>query len=501
MMTTRIMSGAETTDAELVGESLTGNRDAFGRIVTRYQSLICSLAYSATGCLGQSDDLAQETFITAWRHLRHLREPGKLRAWLCGIARNRINNSLRREGREPLRDAEPLDVVHDAPAPEPLPTDRAISKEEEAILWRSLERIPENYREPLVLFYREHQSVERVAEELELSEDAVKQRLSRGRKLLHEQVLAFVEGALERTNPGKAFTLGVLAALPVFATSASAATVGTAATKASAIAKVAVAPGFLGALLGSLGSIVGVLGGYVGTRASIINTRSPRERQFMIHVGRMVWGFVTAFLLLLFSAKFFGHGLASSHPAAFVVTIGGLWVAYLSGLIVFIVWGNSRQRQIQIQDGTYVQRTSAPTAIVSAPSRGAICGSLGGSIVGGTLWMAILAGHTHDWLSLGVVVLAAAGTFIAGTMVCLRRLDKCFAIAAASTAVIGVLAVILMNLRWENWFGHDLQFESWSARGMSVVIVLLYSALALLLLSRQQLGTKGKSEPRIPSRE
>jgi RNA polymerase sigma factor (sigma-70 family) len=233
MMTLKNMPAAGNNDAELVAACLDGNRDAFERIVTRYQSLICSLAYSATGCLGQSEDLAQETFITAWRHLRYLREPGKLRAWLCGIARNRINNNLRREGREPLRDAEPLDTVHDTPTLEPLPPNQAISKEEEAILWRSLERIPETYREPLVLFYREHQSIERVAEELELSEDAVKQRLSRGRKLLHEQVLAFVEGALERTNPGKAFTLGVLTALPVFATSASAATMGAAAVKGS----------------------------------------------------------------------------------------------------------------------------------------------------------------------------------------------------------------------------------------------------------------------------
>ncbi len=105
------MSLAAPNDAELVAASLSGNCDAFGRIVSRYQSLICSLAYSATGCLGQSEDLAQETFIAAWKHLRQLREPAKLRAWLCGIARNRINNSLRREGREPLRAAEPLETV------------------------------------------------------------------------------------------------------------------------------------------------------------------------------------------------------------------------------------------------------------------------------------------------------------------------------------------------------------------------------------------------------
>ena len=74
-----------------------------------------------------------------------------------------------------------------------------------------------------MLFYREHQSIETVAANLDLTEDTVKQRLSRGRKMLQEQVLAFVEGALSRTNPGKTFTLGVLAALPAaMATSAKA---------------------------------------------------------------------------------------------------------------------------------------------------------------------------------------------------------------------------------------------------------------------------------------
>jgi RNA polymerase sigma factor (sigma-70 family) len=87
-----MISCAAQNDAKLVSATLAGDRDAFGQIVTRYQSLICSLAYSATGSLGQSEDLAQETFITAWRQLRELRDPEKLRSWLCGIARNLINN-------------------------------------------------------------------------------------------------------------------------------------------------------------------------------------------------------------------------------------------------------------------------------------------------------------------------------------------------------------------------------------------------------------------------
>jgi Sigma-70, region 4 len=104
-------------------------------------------------------------------------------------------------------------------------------------------RIPEIYREPLLLFSREHQSVEKVAQALELTEDAVKLRLSRGRKLLHEQELALVEGALERTNTGKPFTIAVLASLPALATSAKAATLGTAAIKGSAAEKGAATAG------------------------------------------------------------------------------------------------------------------------------------------------------------------------------------------------------------------------------------------------------------------
>src|SRR5580693_2124545 len=142
MITIKVNSLAGNNDAELVGGSLAGNRDAFGQIVSRYQSLICSLAYSATGSLGQSEDLAQETFIIAWKRLGHLRERAKLRAWLCGIARNRINNFLRREGREPIRMAESLESLPESSSPGPLPADQTISNEEQAILWRSLERIP-----------------------------------------------------------------------------------------------------------------------------------------------------------------------------------------------------------------------------------------------------------------------------------------------------------------------------------------------------------------------
>src|SRR5882672_4880455 len=252
MMTNNMVTAEECSDTELVSRSLAGDRDAFSSIVSRYQTLICSLAYSRIGNLGQSEDIAQETFITAWKHLRLLREPAKLRPWLCGIVRNRIQKNLQRERREPAACGETLEVAAETPGTDALPSDQAVSHEEEAILWRSLERIPDIYREPLILFYREHQSIESVAGSLELTEDAVKQRLSRGRKLLQEEVVSFVESALQRTNPGKTFTLGVLATIPLLTTSAKAATAGATAIKAGAVLKGAAVIGLVNGVLGPL---------------------------------------------------------------------------------------------------------------------------------------------------------------------------------------------------------------------------------------------------------
>jgi RNA polymerase sigma factor (sigma-70 family) len=303
---TQAVKTTDSSDSDLVTQSLAGNREAFGWIVARYQSLLCSLAYSATGSLSQSEDLAQETFITAWQQLADLREPAKLRWWLCRISRNLTYDALRHRGREPIHKAEPLEEIEELRASEPLPSDYTISREEEAILWRSIELIPESYREPLVLYYRGHQSVENVAAALDLSEDAVKQRLSRGRKLLQEQVLAFVEGALERTSPGKAFTIGVLAALPAFTISAKAAAVGAAAARGGTIAKAAAASGLASAILAPA---LGFFGSFIGYRIGMDGAQSDHEREhirsFYRKLSASILGFLAAYGLLMIWAKEF----------------------------------------------------------------------------------------------------------------------------------------------------------------------------------------------------
>ncbi len=285
------------SDADLVSATLAGDRRAFRQIVERYQRLLCSLAYSATGQLSQSEDLAQETFIEAWRHLADLREPEKLRPWLCGILRFKVSRLRRADEREPVRRAGGLDdTAEELISPDEPAAALAIQKEEQALMWSALERVPDLYREPLILYYRENRSVEHVASALELTEDAVKQRLARGRKILQERVLALVEGALVRSTPGRIFTLGVLAAIPEMAAPAKAAGIGAAAAHGGMLAKTT-GLAVLVAWISGLASAALVL------RANLDQSRTPRERRGVVKITCVVFFSAFGFLAALYGLR------------------------------------------------------------------------------------------------------------------------------------------------------------------------------------------------------
>jgi RNA polymerase sigma factor (sigma-70 family) len=209
-----LLTPPPTDDARLIERHLAGDTLAFRQIVERYQGMVCALAYSACGNVARSEDLAQEVFLAAWKQLPQLREPARLRGWLCGITRNLAHNALRREGRTPT--ARAGEVPPDAAADGADPREHAIGADEAALMWGALAGMPEAYREPLVLFYREHRSLEEVAATLEISEENVRQRLSRGRAMLSARMAKVVEETLERSAPTPAFAMGVLVMLPGF---------------------------------------------------------------------------------------------------------------------------------------------------------------------------------------------------------------------------------------------------------------------------------------------
>ncbi|MEO7092481.1 MAG: sigma-70 family RNA polymerase sigma factor, partial [Polyangiales bacterium] len=206
-MNTSLMDAA-LDDASLLAASQRGDVDAFGQLIERYHNLVCAIAYSRTGDRVASEDIAQDTFFAAWKGIRELREPAKLRSWLCGIARNLASKSHR--GRRPTDD---LGDHEGQLAGDNGPLDAMLTKELETAVWAALEKLPEVYREPLVLFYREDKSVKEVALGLDLTEETAKQRLSRGRQQLRDNMGDLVETTLRAGRSRKAAAAAVLAAL------------------------------------------------------------------------------------------------------------------------------------------------------------------------------------------------------------------------------------------------------------------------------------------------
>ena len=204
------MGTIEKTDVELVEASRRGELDAFGHLVARYQNVVCAVGYSSTGDRMLGEDVAQETFIAAWRQLDTVRDVMRLRPWLCGIARNLGHKAKKRTHREELVETD------EHAGSEPSPFDELARGDAERVVRDALARVPETYREVLVLYYREDQSIREVAETLGLSEDAVMQRLSRGRRYLADGVTALVERSLKGSRPRRDLVAAVLAAIAAY---------------------------------------------------------------------------------------------------------------------------------------------------------------------------------------------------------------------------------------------------------------------------------------------
>jgi len=177
---------SECTDADLVRHSRQGDKDAFGILVSRHQSAVSAVAYAICGDFSQSEDLAQDSFVTAWKQIFEILNPAQFRSWVCGIARKQSLNHVRRRSRRKDRPEASMtteDSTELTGVEVSNPHDLTVSDEEKRLIWSTLELLPLNYREIISLYYREHHSAAAVASALGLSEDAVKQRLSRGRFL------------------------------------------------------------------------------------------------------------------------------------------------------------------------------------------------------------------------------------------------------------------------------------------------------------------------------
>jgi len=178
------------SDALLVSEVLGGDKERFGVLVNRYRNL--ALSYIAARVAAEEvEDLAQETFMRAFRVLPSLREPAAFSSWLLGIAnhvcvdwhraRHRLA-SLDREVAEPAEAAPPFRL------PPSTPAQQAEAAESQRLVLQCLDKLPEAYRITLVMKHMDGLSCPEIAERLGVALGTVTSRLARGYKMLRDDL-------------------------------------------------------------------------------------------------------------------------------------------------------------------------------------------------------------------------------------------------------------------------------------------------------------------------
>lgn len=180
------------TDEELVLRSQQKDRAAFEELVRRTGRLVFSRVYLDVGDTHRAEDLAQETFLLAWRSMAQVTNSKGLRPWLLTIARSVTVDAQRREARKkrtvPGRRDTALETCVPATDPRPDPSQTAEREEERERVLKVLRSLPEEYREPLILRYLAGADYETIGRQLGLSNGSLRGLLNRGMARLREEL-------------------------------------------------------------------------------------------------------------------------------------------------------------------------------------------------------------------------------------------------------------------------------------------------------------------------
>ncbi len=164
-----------------------GDHVAFGRLVEAYQGPVYNLAYRMLGNSGEAEEAAQEAFIRAFTRLHTYDPSRKFSTWILSITSNYCIDLIRKRRATLLSLEEPLPphpalMADGAENPEA----QAVNHEREALVSALLAKLPEDYREAVVLRYWYDLSYEEIAEMTDTTVSAIKSRLFRARRQMAE---------------------------------------------------------------------------------------------------------------------------------------------------------------------------------------------------------------------------------------------------------------------------------------------------------------------------
>ena len=177
------------TEAQWIAEAKSGDKDAFAKLVEKYQKPVYSICYRMLGTPTAAEDAAQEAFIRAYQALDRYDPTRSFATWVLSIASNYSIDQLRKKKVTILSMDNEKHAWLAPPDPGPSPEKAALEKEKQILVQTILAELSEVDRAAVVLQFWHDYSYEDIAETLGLSSSAVKSRLFRARKLMAEKWL------------------------------------------------------------------------------------------------------------------------------------------------------------------------------------------------------------------------------------------------------------------------------------------------------------------------
>lgn len=170
--------------AGLITACIQGDETAIAQLIQEYQLGVFRLALSILNEPGEANEVTQDTFIAALNALRSYRENSSFKAWLYTIALNASRSRLRKRKALERLQHNLAAIFHVQSQRSPTLEDVVVGNEEDAALWKALERLGEKHRIPIVLRYYHDLSVSEIADILNIKEGTVHSRLSIARERL-----------------------------------------------------------------------------------------------------------------------------------------------------------------------------------------------------------------------------------------------------------------------------------------------------------------------------
>lgn len=187
------MNGSE----ELIARARLGEDEAFQSIFDRYSRPILSFIYDMTGKRDVAEELAQETFVRAYKGLKGLNDADKLSTWLFGIARNCALEHLRARRRDTHKVEMDDPSVLNLSNSEPLPEGELLNKEFNEVIRKALEALDEDKRTVFTLKVFHQRSYEEIADITGFSIPKLKTDLHRARREMRRRIRPYLGNSYE----------------------------------------------------------------------------------------------------------------------------------------------------------------------------------------------------------------------------------------------------------------------------------------------------------------